>query len=75
MAGQNRVLVVTIKPKRVVKEDGEVSMVEVWDHQHGEAPRLAGFFVYGGRGDSSVLHAQLEDAEAELLRRIEGTVP
>jgi len=63
---------VTIKPLRVVKEQGEISMVEVWEHRDGTPERLAGYYVYGGTGDSSVLHPSLAQAEAEFLRRIQG---
>ena len=60
---------VTLKPERVVKEEGEVTIVEVWRHDEGRRPRLAGYFVYGGRGDSSILHPSIEAAETEFLRR------
>jgi len=62
-------LVVPIKPVRVVKEEGDVTIVEVFEELEGRRKRLAGYFVYGGKGDSSVLHPTLEAAEIEFLRR------
>jgi len=60
---------VTIKPERVVKEEGEVTIVEVWRHDEKGRRSVAGYYVYGGKGDSSVLHPTLEAAETEFLRR------
>jgi hypothetical protein len=60
----------TLRPERVVKELGNVSMVEVLRHLEGGAIELAGYYVYGGRGDSSILHESIDAAEAEFARRI-----
>ena len=60
---------VTLRPERVVREEGDVTIVEVREHPADGSSRLAGFYVYGGHGDSSVLHESLESAEAEFLRR------
>ena len=62
----------TIKPERVVREEGEVTIVEVWNHDEEGPQGVAGFYVYGGLGDSSVLHPSLESAEIEFLRRTCG---
>jgi hypothetical protein len=66
-------IVVTIQPERIVKEDGEVRIVEAWHFVRGRPRRVAGYYVQGGRGDSSVLYPTLEDAEIEFLRRTWGT--
>jgi hypothetical protein len=59
----------TLRPERVVREQGDVSMIEVREHSGDGSSELAGFYVYGGKGDSSVLHESFESAEAEFLRR------
>ena len=63
---------VNLKPERVLKEDGEVTIVEVWQQVDGRPREIAGYYVYGGRGDSSVLHPTLVAAETEFLRRTWG---
>ena len=59
----------SLLPRRVIKELDDVSLVEVFEHCDDGSTRLAGYYVYGGRGDSSILHPTLEAAEAEFLRR------
>jgi hypothetical protein len=63
-----------LRPECVVREEGFISMIEVREHSEDGSSRLAGYYVYGGRGDSSVLHESLEAAEAEFLRRISPSV-
>jgi len=62
-------LFVTIKPKCVVKEDGDISIVEVWQYVRDRPRKIVGYYVYGGRGDPDVLHPTREAAEIEFLRR------
>jgi len=59
----------TLKPERVVKELGDVSMIEVLRRLDDGTAELAGYYVYGGRGDSSILHESIGAAEAEFARR------
>jgi hypothetical protein len=58
-----------LRPERVVKEAGDVTMVEVLEHRDDGNVALAGYYIYGGTGDSSILHETLEAAETEFLRR------
>jgi hypothetical protein len=63
---------VTIQPERIVKEDGEVTIVEARHYVRGRPRKIAGYYVQGGSGDSSVLHPTIEEAEIEFLRRTWG---
>ena len=56
-------------PERVLSAWGSVSMVEV-SQQLGDGTTLvAGYRVYADDGDSGVLHATLDEAETDFLRR------
>jgi hypothetical protein len=56
-------------PERVLSAWDSVSMVEV-SQQLGDGTTLvSGYRVYADDGDSSVLHATLDDAETDFLRR------
>jgi hypothetical protein len=59
-----------LRPERVVKELDDVSMIEVLRYLDDGTVELAGYYVYGGKGDSSILHESLDAAEAEFFRRI-----
>jgi hypothetical protein len=61
-----------LRPERVVAELDDVSMIEVRRHREDGSSELAGYYVYGGRGDSSVLHESIDAAQGEFRRRLEG---
>jgi hypothetical protein len=44
-------------------------MIEVLRRLEDGTAELAGYYVYGGRGDSSILHESIDAAEAEFARR------
>ena len=60
-----------LRPERVVAELDDVSMIEVLRHREDGSSELAGYYVYGGQGDSSILHESMDSAECEFRRRIE----
>ena len=56
-------------PERILSAWGSVSMVEV-SHRLGDGTTwVAGYRVYAEDGKSSVLHATLDEAETDFLRR------
>jgi hypothetical protein len=64
-----------LKPERVLRERDDVSLIEVLRQFDDGRSELAGYYVYGGRGDSSILHESIEAAEGEFLRRSAREAP
>jgi hypothetical protein len=56
-------------PERILSASGSVCMVEVSQKLGDGTTWVAGYRVYAEDGKSSALHATLDEAETDFLRR------
>ena len=56
-------------PERVLSAWDNVCMAEVFQQLGDGTTQTAGYRVYGGDGQASVLHDSLDAAETDFLRR------
>jgi hypothetical protein len=64
---------VTINPEHIVRQEGDVAIVEIWHYVRDRPRKIVGYHVLDGRGHDSVLHTTLQEAEDEFLRRTWGS--
>jgi hypothetical protein len=64
-----------LRPERVVYEVNGITLIEVFKQYADGTSELAGYYVYGGKGDSSILHQTQAAGSAEFSRRLELTHP
>ena len=57
------------RPERILSASDNVCMAEVFQQLGDGTTQTAGYRVYGGDGQASVLHASREAAETDFLRR------